>query len=91
MLNTEIDTIEEQNKVIAQEIRKHELKGDLSEKEKQAAIDELQEEIDIAHSLKKNKEDQNKDTEDKLATMQSSVQVRLHFLLIENGIYVYRF
>jgi fructose-1,6-bisphosphatase len=55
MLNTEIDTIEEQNKVIAQEIRKHELKGDLSEKEKQAAIDELQEEIDIAHSLKKTK------------------------------------
>jgi fructose-1,6-bisphosphatase len=75
MLNTEIDTIEEQNKTISNEIRKHEMKGDLSEKEKQQAIEDLKAEIDAANENMMAKEGKNKEMEDKLLKMQKNVEV----------------
>lgn len=63
MLNTEIDTIDENNKSISGEIRRHELKGDLSEKEKQEAIEQLKGEIESAKNSMATKEEQITKTE----------------------------
>ena len=46
MLNSEIDMIEEQNKNIEQEIRKHEELGEMTEKEKEAMRLNLKQEIE---------------------------------------------
>lgn len=48
MLNTDIDTIDEQNKNIAHEIQKHERRGEESEADRQARIQALKEEIEAA-------------------------------------------
>ena len=45
MLNSEIDMIEEQNTNIESEIRRHELQGDLTEKEKEKMRDDLKNHI----------------------------------------------
>jgi hypothetical protein len=46
MLNSEIDMIEEQNKNIESEIKKHEQLGEMTEKEKETMRQNLQHEIE---------------------------------------------
>lgn len=56
MLNSEIDTIEEQNKNIEADIRKHEELGEMTEKEKENMRKNLNNQIEDTKSQMQNKE-----------------------------------
>ena len=56
MLNSEIDMIEEQNKNIEHEIRKHEELGEMTEKEKEAMRINLRQEIEGMNNQMNEKE-----------------------------------
>lgn len=64
LLNSEIDMIEEQNKHIEDEIRRHEQLGEMNEKEKEIVRQKLMKQIEDSDSLAKNKENQIKNIED---------------------------
>jgi hypothetical protein len=56
MLNSEIDMIEEQNKMIESEIKKHEELGQMSEKEKEVMRNNLRTQIDDMSSTMQEKD-----------------------------------
>ena len=63
MLNSEIDMIEEQNKMIEAEINKHEELGKMSEKEKEVMRQNLKKNIDEMHDQMNDKDMQIKEVE----------------------------
>lgn len=64
LLNSEIDMIEEQNKHIEEEIRRHEQLGEMNEKEKEVVRQKLIKQIEESDALAKEKENQIKNIED---------------------------
>ena len=73
MLNSEIDMIEEQNKNIEFEIRKHEELGEMTEKEKQKMRADLGKEIDEMGAQMNEKEQQIRSVEEQMAQIKDHV------------------
>jgi len=73
MLNSDIDMIEEQNKQIEQEIFENEMKGELTDKEKDKIKERLRREIEEMDAQMVEKENQIKATEEELATIKDHV------------------
>ena len=74
MLNSEIDMIEEQNKNIESEIKKHEQLGDLTDKQKEAMRQNLSQELEDMKQLVQAKEEQIADIENSMISITSSVK-----------------
>ena len=73
MLNSEIDMIDEQNKNIESEIRRHELQGDLTEKQKAEAREQLQQEINEVRASTESKDLQIKEVESQMTQIKDFV------------------
>ena len=74
MLNSEIDMIEEQNKMIESEINKHEELGKMSEKEKETMRQNLKKNIDDMNSQMNDKDLQIKEVERQMGAIKDFVQ-----------------
>ena len=74
MLNSEIDTIEEQNKNIETEIRKHEELGEMTEKEKENLRRGLNLQIEDTKGQMDNKEGQIREIEQQMARIREYVR-----------------
>jgi hypothetical protein len=87
MLNSDIDMIEEQNKSIEQEIKRHEQLSSMSEAEKATARANLQKEIDEMKTKNQGKEGQICDIETQMHEIKDYVQAMVekfdlsHFIL----------
>jgi chromosome segregation ATPase len=80
MLNSEIDMIEEQNKMIEAEINKHEELGQMSEKEKETMRQNLQKNITDMQDQMNEKDSQIKEVEREMQAIKDSVQEMIgHF------------
>mmetsp|Transcript_16167 Transcript_16167/g.27353 ORF Transcript_16167/g.27353 Transcript_16167/m.27353 type:complete len:253 (+) Transcript_16167:730-1488(+) len=73
MLNSEIDMIEEQNKSIESEIKRHEEIGQLTEKEKEVVRQNLRKMIDEMDSQMAEKDNQIKNIENQMITIKNYV------------------
>lgn len=73
-LNSEIDMIEEQNRNIEQEIKRHEELGDLTEKEKEIVREQLKTEIADNEKIASEKDTQIKTIETDMITIKNNVQ-----------------
>jgi len=74
MLNSDIDMIEEQNKHIEQEIKRHEQLSAMSEAEKETARKKLQKEIDEMRERNQAKEAQITDIEQQMIEIKDHVE-----------------
>uniref|UniRef100_A0A7S3NV14 ODAD1 central coiled coil region domain-containing protein n=1 Tax=Euplotes crassus TaxID=5936 RepID=A0A7S3NV14_EUPCR len=74
ILNSDIDTIEEQNRNISEEIKKNEEITNLTEAEKTQKIEDLKQEISNVKSGMDSKENEMKELEGKMANLQNDVQ-----------------
>lgn len=73
-LNSDIDTIEEQNKAIASEIHKHAELSDQQELKKETLKERLQTEVDTAKDTLNSKEHDMRRIEEQMTKIQSSVE-----------------
>lgn len=73
MLNSEIDMIEEQNKNIESEIRKHEELGEMTEKEKENMRKNMNNQIDDTKNQMNEKESQIKEIETQMSSIRDYV------------------
>lgn len=78
MLNSEIDMIEEQNKMIEAEINKHEELGKMSEKEKEVMRQNLKKNIDEMHDQMNDKDMQIKEVERQMTAIKTFVEAMIH-------------
>jgi chromosome segregation ATPase len=74
ILNNDIDTIEEQNKSIASEMKKNKERSALYEKEQGILIQELKDEIESVNANMSDKDKEMEELENKMSKIQSSVQ-----------------
>lgn len=74
ILNSDIDTIEEQNKNIASEIKKNEEVTNLTEAEKREKCESLRQEIADVKASMEEKDREMKELEEKMAKIQNDVQ-----------------
>lgn len=75
MLNSEIDMIEEQNKMIESEIQKHEELGQMSEKEKEVMKGDLQQSISEMGRQMDEKSEQIESIEGQMGLIKNSVRL----------------
>uniref|UniRef100_A0A7S3IZE9 ODAD1 central coiled coil region domain-containing protein n=1 Tax=Strombidium inclinatum TaxID=197538 RepID=A0A7S3IZE9_9SPIT len=73
MLNSEIDMIEEHNKAIETEIKRHEELGDMTEKEKEIVRQKLSEKVEESNALHNEKDQQIKLMEKNMVAIKDSV------------------
>jgi len=72
-LNSEIDMIEEQNKSIEAEIKRHEELGEMNDKEKEVVRQKLKKQIEENDTQMKEKDNQIKNIEQQMITIKSHV------------------
>jgi len=73
MLNSEIDMIEEQNKNIESEIKRHEELGDMTEKEKEQVRQQQKKQLEEVEAQMKEKDNQIKSIENQMLTIKTFV------------------